>query len=170
MMANSSGDVVAKITSIRPYGTTAGATPDNRAGFQVWDFDATTTEYAYADGRMRGWDGSTSIVLRFGWIASTTAGTGEEVRWEVGFWRLADEGDDVDGGWSGATEQGVSSAAPATCGQIQYAEITFTSAQIDSIANGELFRLRIFRDHDHADDDMAGDAELKADSFELVAA
>lgn len=170
MMANNTGDVVARISSVRPYGTTAGATPDNRAQIQVWDFAPAVTEFAYLGLRMRGWDESTSVKVRFGWFASTTAGTGQEVRWEFAFWRLAADGDDVDAGWNGAAEQGVSSLAPAVCGDPQYGEITFTAAQVNGILNGELGRGRIFRDHDHADDDMAGDAELIADSFEIVAA
>lgn len=171
-MPNNTDDVVARVSSVRPYETTAAATPDNRAGFQVWDFAPGSTEFAYADGRMRGWDDSTSIKVRFAWFASTAVA--DDVRWEVAFWRLADGGDDVDAGWNGAAPQGILSTAPGTCGDPKYVEIEFASGEINGVLNGELFRIRIYRDHDYTEngneDDMAGDAELIADSFEIVAA
>lgn len=169
-MANSTDDVVAHISTVRPYGSSAGATPDSRADIQVWDFDDDTTEYAYLDGRMRNWDGSTSVQVRFAWTASTDNNSAHQVRWVIEFWHLADGGDDVDSGWAGSGEQGVSSNVAATCGDPIYAEIEFSSAQMDSVADGDLFRLRIYRYTSHEDDDCSGDAEVWADSFEIVAA
>lgn len=165
-MANSTDDVLAFLSAVRPYGATLGATPDSRAGFQVWDFDTVQDEFAYIDGILQGWDGTTNLKLKFSWISSTA--TAGNVQWEAAFWLLDDEDVDVDGGWAGAASQGVSSDAPGTCGQLQYTEIEFTAAQIDGITNGKEFRILIQRDV--SEDNMAGDAELRADSFRLLAA
>jgi len=46
-------------------------------------------------------------------------------------------------------------------GEPAYDTIAFTNgAQMDSLAAGESFRLRIYRDANNGDDDMAGDAQL----------
>ena len=169
-MANSAGDVIASLSAVRPFGAAGAATPDNRATFQVWDFAPASTEFAFLGGRMRGWDDSSDFLVRFIWTASTAvAGDGTQTRWEIAFWLLDDDGDDIDAGWNGAASQGVSVTPPAVCGDPCYTEIPFTAAQINGITNGKAFRIMVHRDHDHADDDMAGDAELWADSFEIIA-
>ena len=38
--------------------------------------------------------------------------------------------------------------------------VSLTNAQIDGLLKNEAFRMRVDRDHDHADDDMVGNAEI----------
>ena len=45
-------------------------------------------------------------------------------------------------------------------GEVAYDAIAFTNAQIDGLLVGESFRLRLSRNPPHADDNMAGDAEM----------
>ena len=165
-MANSNNDVVAHVTQIVPYNQRDGATPDRSSGFLVWDFDSSTDEYLYIDCRMRGWDGSSDIKVRFPWMS--TSATSGKVEWEIAFWRLADAGDDVDSGWAGATPQAVIDDAVSPSGDFIYAEKVFTSGQIDGTQEGECFRLRFMRDVSTTSN-MSGDAELLAHLIEILA-
>jgi hypothetical protein len=170
MMANSNNDVVAHLGAVKPYGTSAAATPDSRSslGIKLWDFiDSGGGTYIFIPGRMRGWDGSADIKLRFVWTASTA--TGNDVSWKIAFMRLNDGGPDIDSGWAGAAEQEVVSTAPGTCGDPKYEEKIFTAAEINGIQEGEAFRIRMRRDPSDADESMTGDAELWDGYFELLA-
>lgn len=170
-MANSTNDPIANISAVKPYGAANGATPDSRAGFLVWDFDASTQEYVLGDGKMRGWDGSTNIVVHGACIFSSALSNGGTVAARVGFAfrRCDDEGEDADTAhtWS---YQEVTVDAPTTNGQWQYWTITFTSAQIDSVAEGERFEFAVTRVVGHADDDASGDMEFDPASLEILAA
>ena len=54
-----------------------------------------------------------------------------------------------------------SDTAASASGELSYPTITFTDgADMDSWADGELAIVRVYRDHDHGDDGMTGDAEL----------
>ncbi len=91
--------------------------------------------------------------------SATTATTGA-TRWLVSFERHQEDVTDIDTD-SFATAQAVNATAPATNGARAYDAVAFTDgAQIDSLAVGESFRLRIERDATNAADTMVGDAEL----------
>jgi hypothetical protein len=146
---------------------TAYATQDTRAGgstpaeaIPVLDFDAAASEYMDFYGVLpEGYDGG-GLTLTIIWMASTA--TAEEVRWEVGIHRCAENDDDMDSSHTYDTN-GVTDTTNGTCGKLNYCSVAFTNgADMDSLAAGEAFVLRIYRDHDHADDDMSGDAELVA--------
>lgn len=137
--------------------TTNYATLDVRNNHPCLDFDDATDESAqwtavmprnYAAG------GTTATVI---WAAST-ATTGNVVL-DLSFERLEDEGTDTDAD-SFAAVQSVTAAAPSTSGALQYSTVTFTNgAQMDSVAVGELFRLRLTRDANNASDTLVGDFE-----------
>jgi hypothetical protein len=150
------------------------ATIDLRNGHMVLDFDNTTNESAlfgavlprnYAGGGITVailWMGGSAGLLRdaiSGGDVITPLATGN-VKWNAAFERHQLGTDDLDTD-SFAAAQTVTSAAPATDGSVQSASIPFTNgAQIDSLAVGESFRLKVTRDAADAGDTMSGDAEL----------
>jgi hypothetical protein len=131
---------------------------DTRNNHLVWDFDAATNEILDFETLLpRNYAGG-GLTVTLVWSA-TTATTGA-ARWLASFERHQGETTDIDAD-SFATAQAVNATAPSTNGARSYDEIAFTDgAQIDSLAAGESFRLRIERDATNAADTMVGDAEL----------
>lgn len=132
----------------------------DRNGHKVASFDDTTDETLWFTGVLPRNYGGAGITVRLAWMAASA--TANAVIWEVGFERHEDEGTDLDAD-SFATNQFASSTAPATSGAVQYLDIPFTNgAQIDSLAAGEHFRLRVTRDANgtNGTDSMTGDAQL----------
>jgi hypothetical protein len=158
-----SGDLVINVKQIMPPATSY-ATMDIRPGGStpaennpVYDFDASASEYLDFLCLLDGYDGG-GLTITLPWSASS-ATTGD-VRWEAAIRRYNYDGEDVDPSHS-YDFNGVTDTAPGTSGHITNPTITFTDgADMDSWADGELAIVRVYRDHDHADDDMAGDAEL----------
>jgi hypothetical protein len=150
------------------------ATIDLRNAHMVLDFDGTTAESAvfgavlprnYAGGGIIVtllWMGGSAALLRdalSGGDVITPLATGN-VKWNAAFERHQVATDDLDTD-SFATAQTVTSAATATDGSVQSASIAFTNgAQVDSLAAGESFRIKITRDAADGADTMTGDAEL----------
>jgi hypothetical protein len=136
------------------------ATIDTRNLQPCLDFDASTDESAVFSGVLPRHYAGGGITIRLFWAGSTaTSGT---CRWDVSIERQADEGQDLDSdGFAAAQSAG--GTAPGTSGALQYTDIAFTDgAQMDSLAVGERFRLKVTRDADGSGgtDDMTGDAEL----------
>jgi len=140
---------------------TGGSTPAET--IPVLDFDADTSEYidfkiilpaGYASGGL-------TVTVIFSMTSDHDEGTPHKVRWEVAFARISD--DDLDMNGDQAYDfNGVSAIVPSVVGEVSYDNITFTNgADMDSLAAGEMAILRIYRDHDHADDNATGDAELQ---------
>lgn len=100
-----------------------------------------------------------SVTLKIIWAADTaTSGT---TRWGAQFERIGAAQQDLDSDGF-ATAKTAGTAANGTAGNTVETTITFTSAEADSLAVGEWFRLRIYRDADGTSgtDDMTGDAHL----------
>jgi hypothetical protein len=136
----------------------AYATPDTRNSHPVLDFDAGTDESAIFGSVLPRHYAGGGITVRLGWAASSA--TSGDVVWNVAIERIDDEGLDIDADGFAAA-QAATATAPGTSGEVQYTDITFTDgAQMDSLAAGESFRLKITRDADNGSDTMAGDAEL----------
>ena len=159
-----SGDTVGIILAVVPPATTY-ATPDARAGgstpaesFPVWDFDDTTAEHLDLHGILATGYGGGGLTVRIRWMA-TSATTGN-VQWQAAFRRINDDAEDVD--TSQTYDYNSTTVTTATAsGEVDYATITFTSgADMDSLAAGESFVLRIKRNAADAADTMTGDAEL----------
>lgn len=136
---------------------TGYATFDVRNGILVLDFDASTDEAAiFVDILPRNYaGGGLTVTLQ---VMHTSAVAGSS-RWQAAIERMNTDAD-AD---SFATANSAACAASATSGIITTAVITFTSgAQMDSLAAGEPFRLKINRDADGTSgtDDATGDAEL----------
>lgn len=131
------------------------ATLDTRNSIMVLDFDATTDESTVFVGIIpEGATLTSGLKIRLHWMASTaTSGT---CRWGAQIEKMNTDLD-TDSFDTAAT---AGSATNGTSGIITVTEITITT--IDSIAAGDSFRLKIYRDADGTSgtDDMAGDAEL----------
>lgn len=134
------------------------ATLDLRNSHPVLDFDTTTQESALFSAVLpRSYAGG-GITVYVHW-AATTATTGT-VGWDVAFERVGTAQDlDAD---SFATAQTVTAATVSgTSGVVSITNVAVSDgANIDSLAAGEAFRLRIRRDV--ANDTATGDAELVA--------
>lgn len=136
------------------------ATFDTRNGVLVLDFDDSTDESADFGGFMpRNYAGG-GLTVTVGWMAtSATTGT---ISLDVSFMSVTDDADDLDTKSFAAANNANPTTASAT-GEVDYATVTFTDgADMDSIAAGEYFRMRITRDANGttSTDNLSGDMEL----------
>lgn len=133
---------------------------DTRNGHPVIDLDAAADESAVFTGVLPDSYAGGGLTVTVVWSATSATSGNAKLNAEIE--RLEDEGTDTDAD-SFAAARTATAAAPATGGALQYTDITFTAgAQMDSLAAGELFRLRITRDANDAGDTMAGDLEVHA--------
>jgi hypothetical protein len=135
--------------------TTNPATLDLRNNRVVLDFDAATGETTYFAGVLPSNYAGGDLSVSIHWMAS--AATTGSVRWNVQFERTEADGPDLDSDDYQATAS-VTSAANATSGVVAVTTVAITS--LDSAVAGDAFRIAVGRDATHADDDMAGDAEV----------
>ena len=135
------------------------ATLDTRNGHPVRDFDDTTNESSVFRGVMpRSYAGGGITVYLHYAMSSAITGT---IDWDAAFERIGDQQLDIDADGFAAVNSVDNTTVPGTSGNVDIVPITFTNgAQMDSVAVGELFRLKITRDA--TNDDAAGDAELVA--------
>lgn len=135
------------------------ATLDTRNSHPVLDFDAAADESAiFAAVLSRTYTGLGLTVILHWTATSATSGT---CRWAVSFERC---NTDIDAD-SFATANTAGTTTNGTSGIINTTSINFANgAEMDSLAVGERFRLKVMRDADGTSgtDDMAGDAELLA--------
>jgi len=133
------------------------ATLDTRNNHPVLDFDDTTNESAIFSGILSsGYTGSGLTVYLHYAMTSAEVNT---VDWDVAFERIGDQQIDIDGDSFAAVNSIDNTTVPGTAGLVDIVSVTFTDgADMDSIAAGEGFRIKIARDA--ASDDATGDAEL----------
>lgn len=156
-----SGDTLAVFTALDNMPPVSNyATLDTRNGYAVLDFDDTTDESAVFCGFMpRNYAGG-GITVTVGWMA-TSATTGA-ISLDVALMSVTDDADDLDTKSFAAANNANPTTASAS-GEVDYATVTFTDgADMDSVAAGELFYLKVTRDANGttSTDDMAGDMEL----------
>lgn len=132
---------------------TAFATLDTRNSVALLDFDAATDESAVFVGVIPEAAVLTSgIIVRITW-AATSATSGACV-WGAQWEKLTT---DIDAD-SFDTATTATTTTSGTSGIPSITSITCTS--IDSLAAGDFFRLKVYRDADNGSDTMTGDAEL----------
>lgn len=154
-------DGIPTATSGAAHGVFAGAaTPADGVPFLA--FDSASDEYAdfpcvlprhYAGG---------GLTLTLYWFSTQTSGT---CRWGAAIRRVQDDAEDIDTTAHSYDFNTVGATTASAAGELNYATITFTDgADMDSLAVGEYFILRIFRDGDGTSgtDDLTGDAGLVA--------
>ena len=135
------------------------ATLDTRNLHPVLDFDDTTQEAAIFSAVLpRHYAGGGITVYVHYSATSATSGTGG---WDVSFERIGDSQQDVDSDGFATAQTVTAATVPGTSGHVDILNVAVTNgANMDSIAVGELFRLRIRRDV--ANDTAVGDLELHA--------
>jgi hypothetical protein len=157
----SSGD---SLLIFQPYNNepppTDYATLDLRNNHPVLDFEQNSGTFAVFSAVLpRNYDGG-GITSYVHWSADGV--TANDVIWGVAFERIGDGQQDIDSDGF-ASFNIVTGTAPGTDGFVTIDNIAFTNgAEIDSIAVGELFRIKVWRDAEAGGDDMVADAELHA--------
>ncbi len=135
------------------------ATLDLRNLHPVLDFDATTNESAVFRAVMpRSYAaGGITVYIHY----AMTSAVADTVDWDVAWERIGDQALDIDGDSFATVNSVDNTTVPGTTGLVDIVTVTFTDgADMDSVAVGELFRLKVTRDA--TNDDAAGDAELVA--------
>ena len=158
-----SGDSVVQVMAVLPPDATF-ATLDTMPGgstpaeiVSVLDFDAAAIEYVDYLCRLHGYAAG-GLTLRMAWSASSA--TSGVCRWGAAIRRVADDAEDIDVAHTYVYND-VDATAPSAIGEVSYDAVTFTDgADMDSWADGETAIIRVRRNATHANDTMAGDAEL----------
>lgn len=136
------------------------ATLDTRNQHPTLDFDASTNESAVFSAVMpRHYAGTTGVTVYIHYAMSSA--TSGDVDWDVAFERIGDQQQDIDSDGFAAVNSVNNTTVPGTSGLVDIVNVTFTDgADMDSVAVGEKFRLKVTRDA--ASDTASGDAELVA--------
>ena len=134
------------------------ATLDTRNQHPVLDFDATTNESAVFSAVMpRSYAATTGLTVYIHYAMSSA--TSGDVDWDVAFERIGDQQLDIDADSFAAVQSVDNTTVPGTSGLVDIVSVAFTDgAQMDSVAVGEGFRVKVTRDA--ASDTATGDAEL----------
>lgn len=133
------------------------ATLDTRNQHPVLDFHPTTDESAVFSGVMPQHyaGGGVTVYLHY----AMTSATSGDVDWDVAFERIGDQQQDIDSDSFATVNSVNNTTVPGTAGLVDIVSIPFTDgADMDSVAAGEGFRLKVTRDA--SSDTAAGDAEL----------
>lgn len=135
------------------------ATLDQRNGHYVLDFDTLTQEAAIFSGVLpRNYGGGGLTVYIHAMLSSATSGT---LGWDVAIERMSDATTDLDSDSFASAQTVTATTVPGTSGVVLVLSVAISSgANMDSLAAGEAFRIRIRRDV--ANDTATGDAELLA--------
>lgn len=133
------------------------ATFDTRNSEAVWDFDTTTSECLVWKLVMpRNYAGGGVTVYVHAALSSATSGT---LGWLVSFERVSDSQQDIDSDGFASAQTVTAATVPGTSGHVSILNVAVSNgANMDSVAVGEAFRLKLCRDV--ANDNAAGDAEL----------
>lgn len=135
------------------------ATLDTRNQHPCLDFDATTNEDAIFSGVMPQHYGGGGVTVYLHYAMSSA--TADTVDWDVSWERIGDQQLDIDADSFAAVNSVDDTTVPGTSGNVDIVSVAFTDgADMDSVAVGEKFRLKVTRDA--ASDDATGDAELYA--------
>ena len=149
------GDIVQPGANYATFDTrTGGSTPSENV--PVYDFDDTTIEYIDVYCRLNGYAGG-GLTITWDW--SATSATSGDVVWSAAIRRIQDDAEDVDTSQTYDYNDATDTAASAS-GENSRVSVTFTNgADMDSLADGEAFILRIRRNASNGSDTMSGDAE-----------
>lgn len=129
----------------------------SRNGHPCLAYDDTTNEDAIASELMPQHYGGGGLTIYIHYsMASATSG---DVDWDIALERIGDQQLDIDADSFAAVNSVDNTTVPGTSGYVDIVSITFTDgADMDSIAVGEAFRLKLTRDA--ASDTATGDAEV----------
>lgn len=134
------------------------ARPLTRNNHPIIRFDDSINENFVVSGVMpRHYDGGgITVYIHYALTSAVTGNTD----WDVAFERIGDQQQDIDSDGFAAANSTDNTTVPGTSGDIDIITVTFTDgADMDSIAVGEGFRMKITRDA--VSDTAVGDAELR---------
>lgn len=133
------------------------ATLDTRNSHPVLDFDTTTQETAIFRGFLPADYASRGVTITL--VVAATSATSGTIGFDVAFERIDASGLDIDADSFASATTVTATTVPGTSGQVLYLTVNVSDgANMDSLAAGEMFRLRIRRDV--SNDTATGDAEL----------
>ena len=134
------------------------ATFDTRNQHPVLDFDAGTNEDAVFTGVMpQHYSGTTGVTVYIHYSMSSAVAL--TIDWDVAFELIGDGDQDIDSDGFAAVQSVDNTTVPGTSGLVDVVSVAFTDgAQMDSVAAGDLFRIKVTRDA--VSDDATGDGEL----------
>ena len=159
-----SGDTLVVFTPLHNEPPSSNfATLDLRNNIPVLDFDDTTDEEAVFSGVMPRHYGGGGVTVTLGWMATDTTVTPHNAVWQAAFKSVSDDADDLDSKAFAALNTSGAVAEASASGEVAYDTITFTDgADMDSVAAGEFFQLKVRRDADDTSgtDSLTDDAEL----------
>ncbi|MDE8535473.1 hypothetical protein PZC41_14285 [Staphylococcus aureus] len=138
-----SGDTLLVFTPLANEPPAANyATLDSRNAHPVLDFDSGGAEIAIFSGVMpRNYAGGGVTVYVHTSFSSATTGN---YKAQASFERIGDSQQDIDSDGFASAQTTADTAVPGTSGHVDIVAITFTDgAQMDSVAVGEGFRLKI---------------------------
>jgi hypothetical protein len=123
--------------------TLTGASTPAEQSFQTWDFDPSTIEYMDFPFVAPTWYGGEGLRLKGAFVSAATSGN---VIWAAAI-RRCNSGEDLDTTAFDYTTNDITTtvATSGTAGQPAYFSISWTNAQVDSLAGGELANLRVWR-------------------------
>lgn len=158
-----SGEQVVQILDVMPPASSfalpgvwaGGSTPAER--LHIFRFPDAAAAYLDFKCVLQGYDGGgLTFSIKWGTLTVTT----NNCVWQLAIRRLADDAEDIDTSQTYDFNT-VTAAAPSASGEPAYDTIAFTSgADMDSLADGEIFILRLFRDPGHASDNLGDEAQL----------
>lgn len=138
----------------------APATPDQRNSHPVLDFDASTDEIAIFTGIIPPNYSGGGITAKVHF--AMTSATSGNVIWQTAFERVGTS-QDIDSDSFATANSSSATAVSGTSGIPSVASIAHANgSEIDSVAVGEAFRVKLNRDADNGSDTATGDAELIA--------
>lgn len=141
------------------FPTSNWASIDLRNNHPVLDFDKDTDEAVYFTGVLRSNYAGGGITVKL--HCSADGITANNFVMTVDFERIGSGSQDTDSDGFTGSPGTATTAVPGTDGHVTVVSIARTDgAQIDSIAAGELFRIKVTRDADNAADTAAADIEL----------
>jgi hypothetical protein len=152
-------DAIPTATAGAPHALFAGAASPAE-GVPVIAFDSGTDENVDFVCIMPRHYGGGGITLTLMWASTQTSNA---VVWNAAFRAVPDDTEDVNTTAHSYDFNAVTATTASAAGEFDYAAITFTDgADMDSVAAGEMFILRVKRDADNGSDNMTGDAYLAA--------
>lgn len=158
------GDIVQPSTLFAPFDVrVGGSTPAENV--PVYKFDDATAWYIDIYGRLHGYAGG-GLTVSFDWMAASA--TSNSVVFGAAFRRIEDDAEDLDASHTYDFNH-VTDACANLSGEVSRAAITFThGADMDSLANGEAFILRLYRNAADGSDNMSGNAQIKMSTLAIV--
>jgi hypothetical protein len=152
-------DGIPTATAYAAHAIFAGAaTPAE--GVPVLAFDSATDESVDFVCVMPRHYGGGGVTLTLYWASTQTSNA---CVWGAAFRAVPDDAEDVNTTAHSYDFNSVTATTASAAGEFAYDAITFTDgADMDSVAAGEMFILRIRRDADNGSDNLTGDAYLAA--------